>query len=113
LARSRLNWAFLPICLGPPAAALAGEPGLARLRHLDLTEGPIGDAGAAALAASPHVVRLRKLELRSCGITGPGALALAVSPHLTSLRTLYISGNPIYAGAQARLRKRFSTDLRE
>src|SRR5262249_13187134 len=89
------------------AVALAAEPGLARLRHLDLSGGPVGDPGAIALAGSPHLSGLCCLELRSCEITDVGALALAASPYLTSLRALILYSNQLGSAALARLCERF------
>jgi uncharacterized protein (TIGR02996 family) len=84
------------------AQAIAGSRYLAGLRVLDLGANPVGDEGAAAVAAMPGV---RLLGLAHAGIGDAGAAALADrAPELASLD---LRGNPLGAGAVARLRARF------
>jgi hypothetical protein len=49
---------------------------LARLRRLQLTDNPVGDAGAVALAASPFLASLNELWIFCCRIEGKGMRAL-------------------------------------
>jgi uncharacterized protein (TIGR02996 family) len=85
--------------LSPPAVeTLAGWPGLATVRQLDLSENPLGDAGLAALARSPHLGELRELGLRNCGLTHRGLTALA-GASLGRLRSLDVRQNDSIADA--------------
>jgi uncharacterized protein (TIGR02996 family) len=74
--------------------ALAGHPGLAQLRSLDLHDNSLRDRGTAALAASPHLHRLTALLLPDNGVGRAGAQALARAP-LDALETLLLSGNAL------------------
>lgn len=57
-------------------AALAGAPGVAGMRRLDLFGNPIGDLGALALAESPHLAGLEYLRVYSQALSPVGQQAL-------------------------------------
>jgi uncharacterized protein (TIGR02996 family) len=75
--------------------SLAASPLLDQVVSLDLSESPIGDAGAVALARSPYLGRLRWLGLFDTGIGAAGAEALAASIGLPELRYLAFGANPV------------------
>lgn len=89
------------------ALAVAGSASLRNLTLLELTSGPVTDAGAAALAAWPLAGRLEHLRLTGTRLTDAGAAALADSPHLGALRTLDVRNTPVTPSGLARLRRRF------
>src|SRR5262245_29546355 len=68
---------------------------LPRLKHLDLSGWPLGDAGAKALAANPHLANLTRLSLSRCGIGTRGADALIRSEWLQNLVELNLDDNRI------------------
>jgi hypothetical protein len=74
---------------------------LPRLRHLDLQNWPLYNAGAKALVANPTFAGLTRLGLNSCGIGDVGVKALLASPHLQNLIELQMSDNSIKTGAAA------------
>jgi len=82
---------------GPGLAEFLQAPWLARLRHLDLSNNPIRDAGARLIAACPHLGGLASLNLSSAAIGNAGAQALAGAATLTGLRELYLCDNRIGA----------------
>jgi len=71
--------------------ALAANPALATVTHLDLSDTRIGPAGYRALAASPHL-RPRVLELGSTHPDPPGLGKLVRSPLVSQVRVLGLSG---------------------
>ena len=81
--------------------SLLGHPRAARLRTLDLSGNPIGDAGAAHLAGANSLRDLRELILRSDGldwrdrIALEGAVELGRSQTLGKLHTLDLTGHLI------------------
>jgi uncharacterized protein (TIGR02996 family) len=93
--------------LGPAAPAVLLHRLLGRLRHLDLSDNPLGDVDVCLLARSAHLSELRGLNLGNTGVRSPGAQALADSPHLAGLTELYLSGNAIDAAGQRALERRF------
>ena len=54
-------------------AALAESPALARLRHLDLSENAVTDAGAEALLAAPHPARGLHVAVQGNPLLSPTA----------------------------------------
>lgn len=68
--------------VGPAGVSALIAAGPRPLETLDLSDSPIGDAGAALLARWSGGRTLRHLLLDRCGITETGARALATSPHL-------------------------------
>ena len=80
---------FDPGAMGPLGAkALAGSPGLRKLRELRLRYGGIGDEGAAALADSPIVEKLRILEISVNGVVVPKRETTAASREIRALKRL-------------------------
>jgi uncharacterized protein (TIGR02996 family) len=77
---------------------LVGCPWLERVRHLDLSNNCLRDAGGQVLSRCCHLDRLISLNLSSTALGNAGLQALAVSPHLAALRELYLSDNRIGAG---------------
>jgi uncharacterized protein (TIGR02996 family) len=77
--------------LGDGVRALAGCPGLSRLRVLRLIECALTDGGVQALASSPYLGEVRYLNLAGNPIGDAGAEALAASPHLAHLRFLSLA----------------------
>lgn len=84
--------------VGDELAELAGCPWLAQLRHLDLSNNFLRDAGGQLLVRSPHLAGLTGLNLSSTALGNAGVQALARSPNLRGLRELYLSDNRIGAG---------------
>lgn len=82
---------------GPALAPFLQSPWLARLRHLDLSNNPIRDAGARLIAGCPHLSGLVSLNLSSAAIGNAGAQALAKTTALSGLRELYLCDNRIGA----------------
>jgi len=74
---------------------------LTNLRHLNLENWPLGNAGAKALAANPSLANLARLDVSKCHIGDPGAKAIFASPHLQNLVQLHMAGNSIKSGADA------------
>jgi uncharacterized protein (TIGR02996 family) len=79
---------------------LARWPGLARVRHLQLSRGgPSDDLAKAAclgqLALSPHLGALHTLELGSSSVGPVGARVLARMEALRNLRSLWLACNPL------------------
>jgi|SRR5579883_180539 len=68
---------------------------LPRLRHLNLSGWPLGDAGARALAANPSLANLTRLLLSTCAIGEKGLTALVRSPHLQQLIELDVRHNKL------------------
>ncbi|MBY0230522.1 MAG: hypothetical protein K2W96_14650, partial [Gemmataceae bacterium] len=62
-------------------------------RSLSLRWRALRDTGAAALAGWPGLARVRCLDLSYNGIGRAGIVALAESPHATALEALSLSGN--------------------
>ncbi len=120
------------------AHALARSPYLANLRVLDLWSNQIGDAGAWDLSSSPQLSRLLVLDLANNAIGDAGARALrrlllseqsprsapveqpdqrrrSAGPGFLALpdppASLRLGDNPIEAGAERALRKRFGSVL--
>jgi uncharacterized protein (TIGR02996 family) len=82
-------------------AKLCGSPLFARLRRLGLRYGrgmPLD-----ALAQNPGLGGLEHLELTSCGVDAPGCEVLAQSPHLGSLRSLELGSDRIGAAGLTKL----------
>jgi uncharacterized protein (TIGR02996 family) len=114
------------------AEALAGWPGLASVRALDLNGADItgaglealvaspyfrplylqlawtavGDVGAVALARWPGLANVRVLDLRQAQVCDTGGLALARSPHWRDLRDLLLSSTT-FKRAHGPLHQRF------
>jgi uncharacterized protein (TIGR02996 family) len=112
--------------------ALAGWPGLASVRALDLSSGDItgsgvealvaspyfrpvflslcwtaaGDIGATALARWPGLAQVRVLDMRQAQVCDTGGLALARSPHWQDLRFLLLSSST-FRRAHGPLHERF------
>jgi uncharacterized protein (TIGR02996 family) len=59
-----------PVLEAPDLAALAGWPGMARLRSLTLSGNDARRRGLRALLRSPHVTGLKELTLRTNGLDG-------------------------------------------
>ena len=79
-------------------AKLKGDP----LEVLDLSQNPIGTAGATAIATAPRMRQLQRLVLDTCEIEGLGLVELIRSPIWQTLRWLDLSRNPLgIAGARA------------
>ncbi len=73
--------------------AFAGDPALAGLVTLSLSNLGIGDDGLQALAASPHLARLRSLDVGFNGIGRGGleTLAIATAPGGSLARLAYVN----------------------
>jgi uncharacterized protein (TIGR02996 family) len=95
------------------AKALAGSPGLASVRLLDLSRNSFARPGAArALAASPHLAGLRALRLRRCGLGDLGVRRLVRGTFWPNLVELDLRGNPVSdPGAKALLAAPVPPDL--
>ncbi len=63
------------------------------LRHLSLTDLPVGVRGAKAIAAGGTFANLTRLDLANCGLREKGARAIVESPALGNLTVLDLSGN--------------------
>lgn len=85
------------------ACVLLGDcPWLQRIRHLDLSNNFVRDAGVAALVRSPYLRKLVSLNLSSAAIGNAGAMALAGADGFSRLRELYLCDNRLGAsGARA------------
>ena len=93
--------------------ALASNPGLARLRKLQLTSNSLAGEAVAALAGSPHLAHLMILDLNENLVGDADARVLADSPHLAGLRELELRFNPRLTGRGKRLlRDRFGGRVR-
>jgi Ran GTPase-activating protein (RanGAP) involved in mRNA processing and transport len=81
--------------LTPPALLpLLAAPWISKLERLELLwNSSLGDRGIEALASSPGLANLRHLEVTGCGITAERVRALASSPHLGRLETLDLGNN--------------------
>ena len=86
-----------------PGEALEGlGKQLPALRHLVLTNNPIGDEGAAALAAWSHLNQLRSLYLTACELSAKGLTSLLAGGQLVRLEKWTLSQNELGdAGASA------------
>lgn len=82
---------------GAALEELLHSPWLGRLRHLDLSNNPIRDAGARLIAACPHLGGLTSLNLSSAVIGNAGVQALAGTASLARLRELYLCDNRVGA----------------
>ena len=72
------------------------------LRHLNLADNPIGDAGVEWLAQAKHLAPLNELNLSDADVNEAGAEALAGAHHLTALTHLDLGGSRLQlAGARA------------
>jgi hypothetical protein len=73
-------------------AALVAAPFVAGLERLDLQRNyEITSAGARLLAGCPGLARLRSLDLLGCELDAEGLRALLDSPHLRGLQRLVVS----------------------
>src|SRR5262249_30554965 len=72
--------------------ALAREPGLLRVRTLDLAGNELDYGAALVLADSPNLAGLKSLDLGTNCVGDGGTRALANSPHLKGLEELNLSG---------------------
>jgi uncharacterized protein (TIGR02996 family) len=82
-----------------------------RPEHLELEDTGVGDDGARALAGWPGLANLVTLDLSYTQMHDAGGLALADSPYGQKLRHLKLSGSTLTGGTIARLRARFGTAL--
>ncbi|MDX9723166.1 MAG: hypothetical protein RBU37_20610 [Myxococcota bacterium] len=80
---------------GPDVVALAASGGLQRLRHLDLSENPIGSEAVASLLASSGLPRLDHLELTNTELGPEGLRPIEQGCLPPSLRTLILNQNPV------------------
>jgi uncharacterized protein (TIGR02996 family) len=84
--------------------ALAGCPGLASVRLLDLSQNAFSKPAAArALAASPHLAGVRALRLRKCGLGDKAVRQLVRATFWGSLTELDLRDNPVSDPGAARL----------
>jgi len=80
---------------GSGLAALAGWPGLAGVRRLEIAGHRLTDSAVIPLAESAHLGAMEWLDLSDNRIGGPGLKALLHAPGLRGLRTLDVSGNHV------------------
>jgi uncharacterized protein (TIGR02996 family) len=98
---------------GAALAPFLRAPLLARLRHLDLSNNPVRDAGARLVAECPHLGGLTSLNLSSALIGNVGAQALARAKGFSGLRELYLCDNRIGAtGVRALAESPLASQLR-
>jgi uncharacterized protein (TIGR02996 family) len=89
---------------------LSQSKGFKRLKGLDLSWNPIGDASVQALVKSPR--RLESLKLNQCGLHAVSVRAIADAPHFAQLKTLELYENPIgFAGAELLAKSRYLQNL--
>ncbi len=94
------------------AKALAGCPGLAPVRLLDLSGNAFGPPAARALAASPHLAGVRVLRLRGCRLGDQAVRRLVRGTFWMNLTELDLRDNPVSdPGAQKLLAAPTPPDL--